>query len=194
MDADELDDEPDARIDERRRLMEILLGRYGWDTLKGTRSDHGAFDCDLDIRSFYEAAEQLKTDLESGRHFADTDADIVGLTTVFDSPWWRFVDPRMSRARTSPTSRAVVVMWECGVHMVALSDKGDGTWQARRGIESVVDLLDQLEQDAVLAAEEYEPDLVDKTKMDEWLDPADRERRRLLPEESQALLEDPDQP
>jgi len=192
MDDRELDDDPYERYTERRRLMESVLGEYGWDSLRAWRNDHGAFDCDVDPRAFYVAAEQLKADLEAGRCFADTDADIIALTKALRSPWWRFVDPRLSRARTSPTSRSVVVLWECGYHMIALKDKGDGTWLDRSGTQDVVDLLDQMEHEAALEAEMYEPELVDTEKLSELLDPEDHDRRRLVPEESFAQLEDPD--
>lgn len=186
----DVESDPEARIRERRRFVENLLGEFGWDSVRAPRNDHGTFDCDLDTESFYAVAVQLKADLEAGRHFADTDQDIVALTKVIKSPWWRFVDPRLSRARTSPTSRSVVVLWECGVHMVALSDKGDGTWQARSGIKDVVDLLDQMRHDASLESEMYEPELVDDLKIGELLQPEDHDLRRLLPEESIAKLDD----
>ncbi len=188
-----MDDEPDAHISERRRIMENALGQYGWDPVKGARNDIGTFDCDLDIRAFYAAAEELKDDLESGRYLADTEADIVALTTVFESHWWRFVDPRLSQARISPVSRSVVVLWECGVHMVALSDRGNGTWLARSGVANVLDLLDTLDHEAALAAEMHEPELVDDQKLSELLETEDLERRRLLTDASRALLEDPDE-
>jgi hypothetical protein len=42
MDNNELDDDPYERYAKRRRLMESLLGEYGSDRLRATRSYQGA--------------------------------------------------------------------------------------------------------------------------------------------------------
>jgi hypothetical protein len=86
----------------------------------------------------------------------------------------------------------VVVLWECGVHMVTLSDEGDGGWQARSGTQDVADLLEQLDQEAAFEAEIYEPELVDSAQMWDLLNPENLDRRRLVSEGSFAHLGDSD--
>ncbi len=182
----ENDDFEELQGDESaRRLVEYHAREWGWEPTR-SRSHGGSIFCDRNVRPFFEAANDLLELLKDGRIFADTDASIVDLTRMRDYPWWKFVDPALSRQRSGPHAGSVIVLWHCSDHIVSLHNKGRGQWKVYQGEDELLDLkrfLDEMDSDD----DDLDSDLVPETSDRGFRDFRSEEDNELLSLKSQAI-------